>query len=290
MDNKLKGYLLIIIAVIISSFVAIFAKIVQQTMSTENAAFYWFLSAAIWSTIFLFVTKKQKAMVNAVKKSWKKLLLFGVFNGIAVLFFFYSVNAIGAAATTFLDRVQVIYMVLLGVIFLKEKFNKFELMGLTVAVIGVFAFSYSSNTLFNYKTLYILIGTIFFSIAQLIAKREVKNTDPIILVFIRAVLTMTLLFFVVLALSKPVLPGKNLIILLILAPTLSAVFQFILLYEAFKYVDLSKAVIVQSLMPLLTWGFAWWLIGEVLEPLQVIGGILILVGVFAIILFKRGEK
>ena len=94
MDKKLLGYSFMFVAVICGALAPVFAKIVQQTMSIESSSFYWFMSALIWSTIILLLTNNQKHLITSTKKYWKRLIVFGICNGLGVLLWWFSIKAI----------------------------------------------------------------------------------------------------------------------------------------------------------------------------------------------------
>ena len=125
------------------------------------------------------------------------------------------------------------------------------------------------------------------SFSQIIAKREIQRIDTIVLVFVRAMLTFIFLAAYLFTTTTLAIPGKSVAIILLIVPLFPAVLQFIILYKAFKYIDISKAYIIRSIVPIATWLPAWVLFRETLTPLQIIGGLLILVGVSVVMFFKN---
>lgn len=290
MDKKLKGYLLISFSAILAGLGTTSQKIIQQAMSPESGAFYWFMSSLIWSILILFIAKKQKEFITAIKNYWKKLILFGMLNSIGIILFWYSLRAIGASSTAFLSRTEVIFILLFGVFLLKERFNKLELVGMLMAIIGLFAFTYSPATVFNFAAIYVILRTISYSLGMVIAKKEIQKIDPFVFVFVRIFLPFIFLTIYFFSISQPRIPDTRSIAILATIPPLSGVFAFFLLYTAFKYIDLSKATIVAGLYPIAVWIFSWILFGESLTLLQIIGGALILIGVSVIMFFKNINK
>ena len=287
MDKKLVGYSLMIVAVLFAASGNVFTKMVQQTMSIESGSFYWFMSAFLWSTVLLFIAKKQKQSLILIKKYWKKLIIFGVLHGVGLLLIWHSIQAVGASSTSFLQRTGTIFLVILGVFFLKERFNKLELAGMLMAVIGVFAFTYSPTKIFELVSLYGILGTLSYSLGQFIAKKEIKKIEPLIFVFVRSLLTFLFFTAYMFAVSRPTIPGTKETIILITIPLITSVLQFVVIYQAYKHIEISKATIVQSILPLIVWLLAWIMFREMLTPLQILAGTLIIIGVAVMIYFKN---
>ncbi len=290
MDKKLIGYILMFVSVIFASSGNVFTKIIQQTMSIESGSFYWFMSTFLWSTLLLIIAGKQKQSLISIKKYWKKLSIFGILHGVGLLLIWYSIQAVGASSTSFLQRTGTIFLVLLGILFLKEKFNKLELVGMLMAIIGVLAFTYSPTKIFEIVSLYGIIGTLAYSLGQFIAKKEIKKIEPLVFVFVRSLLTFMFFTAYVFAVSRPTIPGTKETIILITIPLIVSVLQFLVIYKAFQYIEISKSTIIQSLTPIMVWILAWFLLRETLTTLQILGGALILIGVAVMVFFKNTIK
>lgn len=80
------------------------------------------------------------------------------------------------------------------------------------------------------------------------------------------------------------LPGWILILWIILMGT---ILPYVLILSGLKYLSASTSSVIGMLEPVVAGGFAWWWLGEILTPIQLIGGVVVIVG---IILADRVRK
>ena len=159
---------------------------------------------------------------------------------------------------------------------------------MVIALIGIFLFTYNPTTIFNWDTSYVIISSLLFAFAQLIAKRSAGKIDPFVLVVSRIILII-MLSVVVLSFTEFQVPSKKSFLIMIFAPPLTAIGMFWLIFKSMEHLDMSKVSLVRGIYPVPAGIVAWLLIGETLSLVQVIGGALIMIGV-AVMVLARKEK
>ncbi len=100
---------------------------------------------------------------------------------------------------SFLSNLTPVFVAVLGISFLAERFNKFEVTGIVFTVIGAILISYTGkNTLkdiFIEGTGYVLLSSVFMSLSVIISKYRIKQIDPSLLMMNR--IAYLLIFFTI---------------------------------------------------------------------------------------------
>ena len=168
MNNQLKGYLLAFLSVIAVSNVYIFSKAALNEVSLAQFGTYWFGFGLIW--LIMFGLKNKSFAIIKLFKRKQFLLLFtlGSIELIATTFFFKSIQTISnPAITSFLGNISPVFVLTLSFVFLKERLNNLEILGVIIALSGAFIIGYKGGTnltdMFIDGSQYIVYSTFLFS-------------------------------------------------------------------------------------------------------------------------------
>ncbi|MCK4428993.1 MAG: DMT family transporter [Candidatus Aenigmarchaeota archaeon] len=127
----------------------------------------------------LFIKGKKKKLKKMPKKDIISLVICSIFIfGLAMVFFYKSINLIGSAKSGFLAQVEPLFIALLAVLFLKEKFNLKELPGLLLIFFGavLLNFNWSSVSLsFGLGEIYAILTALMFSVGIIISSGLIKK-------------------------------------------------------------------------------------------------------------------
>jgi drug/metabolite transporter (DMT)-like permease len=203
--------------------------------------------------------------------------------GAASLLFLAIKLAENPTTISFLSNLTPIFVTILGIRFLGERFNLVEAIGIILTIAGVILITYTRDTsvaeFFGKGSGWILVSSVFSSVSIITAKSRIRDLHPGILTLNRVV------FIFVFALGAMLLrqesfriPGNaamNMAIGSLLGPFLTGFTQ----YSALRYIEASRTMIIQSTRSLFV------LIGSVIylsilpELLQLIGGTITIIGV-----------
>lgn len=291
--SKTKGYIFIILATISFSNVYIFSKAALNEITMPQFWFYWFL-IGFGLNLSLIVLSKKIWLIKAIPK--KSLLLLPAIGAIEIataLTFFASINAIpDPAVTSFLGNLFPLFTVILGTTILKEKFSFVEAIGVGVTLTGALIISYSGNAklsdFFIPGVGFVLLNSLFAAIATIIVRVKVRHYSPEVLNLNR---TFWLFVFgtcwIVMAGDSFNISTKaltNISIGAIFGPFIAV----LLLYKSLKYIEASRAIIIQSLKGLFVLIGAYIYFYSLPLPHQIMGGILSIIGI--IIIFAGKPK
>ncbi|MBI2137870.1 DMT family transporter [Candidatus Woesearchaeota archaeon] len=258
----------------------IFAKHFLEYTNPETLNTLWFgIAFAISITILL--AKNSKKTIKTFREHWKDGLIIGGANAIAAGFWFQAINITGPTLTAFLVRFSTIFIIILGIIFLKEKLHIHDIAGMTIALVGAFVISFANGDYLKMGTLVALAASLAIATHQVLSKVYVKKIDPLTLVSIRTIFTAMFLLAYAAAFSKLQPFPISQLPLLFIAIAINAILGFVFFYKALELVDVSKVAIIRTLDPFIVIVYALLISGfhDIPTTREFMGGTLVVAGV-----------
>jgi drug/metabolite transporter (DMT)-like permease len=98
--------------------------------------------------VSIFILKKKEGIILLFLKSWKNLFLASLFLSIGIFTWYDSINRIGASKEILIaGPLEIVIIVFLARLFLKEKLRRIHIIGIAVALLGfIFAMMSDSGT------------------------------------------------------------------------------------------------------------------------------------------------
>ena len=287
-----KGYFFAFLSVFATSNVYIFSKAALSETHLATFGLYWFGFGLLWNMIYSGKTGKLKHIATFKKSNFGILLLLGLLEIAGTTFFFLAIHTIyNPAIVSFLGNIKPVIVIFLGLILLKERYNKPEVFGILLILVGAFIISYKGGTnissMFIEGAEYILYSGLFFGVSSIIAKKNVQKLSPSIMALSRNIFLLVFSFSAVLLLGKGFTLSWyalwNIFIGSILGPFLTVISG----YQAIKYLEVSRVSILGSTKGIVVLIGAFIYFGKFPETYQIVGGVLSIIGVILISLGKR---
>lgn len=288
-DARIQGYIFAGLASLFMTANFVLSKMILRDVNPETSSVYFFGFGAV-SSFFLLVFTKRLSKVREAKNLWKQIAVLSLFGSVGSVLWFYGIDSIGPSLTAFLVRFVVVFAVLWGVLFLKEKFNKVEALGMIIAVIGALFLTYTSENFAFLGGAIVLAATFIFSINQLIVKIYIKKIDPFVLNHLRVSLVTLILFSYTFFSGKLETPTKSVLLLSFIAGTLGAAIGITFFYKALDLADLSKVNIIRTIDPFVVVLYAFLFLQEIPTLNQLLGGSIIVFGVIILIMSRKRPK
>lgn len=286
------GIIYILLTSIFWSFTPVFGKIALKEIDPLLLAF---LRLAI-ATCFFFILYKKRgytAGVNTIANGW--VLLGGIALGLNQSLYIAGLEHTFANVTNIVTQSQVIFLIFLGVVFLREKINLLKGIGIILCFLGIFLALFQrvplsslfQSRLFFGNMLIFIAGVCwsFFGFSQkiLLDKKEALE----VLTSICFVSTVTL--------GIITLTGSSLEISLSLHSTLSLLFlalvctglSYILLSKGLQRLPASTVGMITTATPILTLFTARLILEESITLPLIAGGIVAAIGLTLIALSER---
>jgi len=288
LSDRTKGYLWTFVSVLAVSNVYIFSKAVMNQTSFPQFGFWWFFTGGVIITIYGLLTRSFRVYKTFGKKEYGLLLLNGILELAGTYFFFKAIYTVeNPSIVSFLNNISPVFVVILGVLFLKEKINLQEFIGIVIALSGTMLISYKGGTklseMFIDGTEYAFLSMFIFAFNTILLKKYVKRLSPMALTINRVIFLTTFFFIYLLLSDEPFfIPRKafyNVLIGSFLGPFLTVIASL----NALKYIEVSKKSVLGTTKGLFVMIGAYLFFGKFPTETQIIGGILTIIGAILII-------
>jgi drug/metabolite transporter (DMT)-like permease len=276
-------YLLGIVIIWGSTF-AIVKGILDQIMPFTFLAYRFFWAAFILGLIF------WKRLKNIDQIILGKGFLVGIF-----LFLGYTFQTVGLKYTTatkagFITGLSVVLVPIISHFFIREKISKNSILGVILAVIGLWFLNYSNSFNFNFGDFLVLLCAVSFAMHIISVGLYARKVDYVLLVIVQLTTVFVLSFLMALFFERP---GIHLYYpsgvwwSIILTGIFATALAFYMQNKFQRYSTATKTAIIFSGEPLFGAIFAYLLLGEKVGLIAWIGGLWI---IFGMIISQREEK
>lgn len=279
-----KGIILAFLATLGMANVYVFSKAALLEVNYYQFQFYWFGFALVWILPYLYATGIFKKIPSLSKGSFITLAIIGILElGAASLLFLSIQLAENPTTISFLSNLTPIFVTMLGIRFLGERFNFVEAVGIILTIAGVILITYTRDTtiseFFGAGSGWILVSSVFSSISIVTAKSRIKDIHPGILTLNRVIfLFVVALLAMIIRQESFTISGRatlNMVIGSGLGPFLTGLAQ----YSALRYIEASRTMIIQSTRSLFVLVGSMIYLSILPQMLQLIGGLITIVGV-----------
>jgi drug/metabolite transporter (DMT)-like permease len=292
-SEEWKGYVYALVGTIAFSSLYVFSKAGLNQVELAQFGFYYFGMGFLINLIFILGSGKIKQIPAIPRKVWGLLLLLGAIDILSNVTFFMSIHAIAdPAVTSFLGNLFPVFMSILGITFLKERFTWLEALGALMAISGAFVISYTGDLdwrkILIPGTGLVVINTFFAATLSIIVKKNVKKASPE--VFNLNSNGWIFLFFLGyflwsgLPVSIPVKAFQN----IALGAFFGSFIGILSFYYSYRYIAASRSSIIQSLKGIFVLIIAYFFFGNFPLPIQLWGGAITVAGVIIMTLAQAG--
>jgi drug/metabolite transporter (DMT)-like permease len=292
LNPRLKGYLFSLLAAVSLSNVYIFSKAALKEIQLAQFMFYWFGFGVLWNLIYAYRTDRIKKIKLLDRKAKFALVWIGVLEVGATFLFFIAINIIeNPAIVAFIANMTPVFVTVLGISVLHERFNYVEILGLILTLGGTFVISYKGDAglvdFFIPGTGYILLSGVMYAVATIIAKSNIKNIDPTIMSLNRVLYLFGASLIGLLIMQDPLLIKGSALLNTFIGSMLGPFLTAVATYTALRYIEASKSILVRSSRNIFVLLGAYLFFDVFPEGYQLIGAAISVTGVIMITLGKK---
>lgn len=286
--KKFAPYL-IVIAAFLWSTDALLRQPLTEHLSSTVIVFYEHLFGVILLLPILIKNAKQFRRLG--RGEWLAVLFIGVGgSALATIFFTTSFSYVSPSVAILLQKVQPLIAIFLATALLREKLGKRFWLWALVAMIGAYFISFPDAipqlTLYDAKGIYFALGAaVLWGASTVFGRIVIKKISFPTLTAVR--LTVALLFITVLMSTQRTLgdissvAGSDIwsLIIITIFPGTGAL---LLYYWGLKYTKASIATIAELFFPFSAIILNWIFLNETLVTMQIIGGVVLITGIFQV--------
>lgn len=230
------------------------------------------------------------------KKNMNLLITIGLTFSVVPLLLYIGFDIARAINSSLTLKSEIIFALVFGVIFLKEKrISKVQIIFCVVLFLGLLiAITEGSFNLieFNMGVIILIICVVLFTFIHTFTKSGFDRNEifPTQVIFVRNLVSGLILFILYITIFpvenlKLILDFNNSIFFLLMGVDYG--FSLFLWYKTLTYIEIGKASIIISLTPIVTAFFSWIILGVVFTIFHLIGTLIIIFSIFIIV---REEK
>jgi drug/metabolite transporter (DMT)-like permease len=289
MDNNVRAYSFAFLSSITVGIAFVATKLVLQELNQLSTIVYSLAFSFIGSVIIVsFIVKRS--WITQAREHWKHMALLAAISTTAPIVLTYSIDTIGPSLTSFLTRFTVFFTVLIGFFFFKERFNKIEAIGMAIAVFGAFMITYTTEGAALISSVMVILVCVLFAVMQLIVKTHTSKMDYYVINHIRIVSNFFILLVIAFSTASLQMPSINSLVLCAIIGIGNGIIGFALFFKALKMADMSKVNIIRVSDPFLTVFFSFILLSTIPTMQQLLGGVVIAIGIFILIVARHKPK
>lgn len=270
-------FLLIIGLVTVDSLHFAFARLLLPHLAPSVGAMYVLIVATVEVLVVSLVCARSIPALT-----WKRFRIFfviGLLVGGSTYIDYEAMAFIDPGTAALLFQASIFFGIALGIWLLKESLTSFQTVGTLLAVSGVVAITFHPGDYMRIGALLIFISAFMYSLHAVIAKRYGSSMDFFDFFFFRLLFTSIVLILFCFAKQELVWPPKDTWLLLIVVGTVDVVISRAFYYLAMRQLTVSMLSVSLTLSPALAVVWAVFFFDAFFTAKQIIGGILVLMGV-----------
>lgn len=264
----------------------VFSKSVLNHLTMVQFGLIWFSFGVIWNGAWFLARREYKALRGSGAKKSSVALVIALLEGGATGLFYLAIKAMeNPAVVSFIGNIGPVFVSLMGIVLLKERFRRSQLAGILITITGLFVINYREGGFAGFLdpgALYVISASFLFAVATIFGRRFHHYLVPGYMSLIRSFLLaafMAILFYRTGALPQITLPlWRDLAIGSLLETLIVIVFA----YQALKLIEATKTSLIIGTKGVWTLILAWIFLGVFPSGLQLVGGIFTLLGVWLI--------
>jgi drug/metabolite transporter (DMT)-like permease len=286
LSGKQRGVLFAVSASLMFGLSPVFVQLVLDGVNVETMNV---LFTAVASVCFLavFAVSRKVAYFRSLRGNWRKVALMSLLSAVGSVLFTYGISLYGPVNATFLVQFTAVFTIQFGVVFFHERFTRLEVVGVVVAVVGVFVLAYGDLSLEIVGAAVLLGAALFFASANSLSKVYVKDVNPLALAGGNSMMMFLFIFAYTVLTGKleTVFPAET-VVYAVFGSVTGVVLSFILFFKALQVFEVSKAATIRTMEPFLTAIFSFFILALTPTVNQFLGGALIVLGVVVLSLTK----
>jgi drug/metabolite transporter (DMT)-like permease len=266
------------VALISTNFVT--AKYGLMGFNPETFSFIWTTAAAVYAFIIALSIKASRDQIYP-KKSIKAMVGLGTSTGVSMVLTWSGLACLNPVLSSLIWRFYPVLTMLSGVLFLKEKLSRVEIIAVMIMLMGSLISLAGRWEIVGKGVIFTILAAFTGALQLLIAKTQADKVHPNILVAYRvgigAVVTAVWAF----SSGKAEFDVEARYWLITLAGAfLGPCASFLLTFRSYRYWSLSQSSMVLTIQPLLVLPLAYIFLGSLPTIKELAGGAVILAGAF----------
>ena len=290
--SKSLSYLSLVLGIIFLSISPLFVRWADAPGIVTS--FFRMTTVVIITGLIFLIGKKSVVGQGLPRKLWLLPILGGVFSGIDHTLWSTSIETTYVANATLLNYIAPLWVGLIAIFILKEKYKGYFWVGMALVLMGAWIISgVNFSDLSTFSILgegFAILSSVFYAGYFILSQRSRKNFSVMSYLLISSIAAMVVLFIIIISTGHTVFgySGRT-YLLFLLAGIISQFGGYYCINYALGEIPASIVSALLILQPVLTALLADRFVGEPISVGQLLGGGLVLAGVYVLNASKQSE-
>ncbi len=292
----MKYYIFLVLAVLFWSGNFITGRYISTSIEPMQLSFYRWFFVLVLLLPYIFINYKD--LILGFKKDSLLLVVFGAF-GIAGFntFLYYGLQTTSATNALLINSSTPIFIILISSIIFRIAITKIQILGVLLSTLGVLYLILKGNINhilelnFTPGDLWILLAALDWAIYSVLLKFKPKELSSFSFLTITSFIGVMILYIAFIlqgySLEFSFLSNKEVLYSLIYIVIFPSILSFYFWNMATIEIGANKAGQSAHLMPIFGAILAYIFLGEVLEFYHIVGIVLIAIGIYLTMFFKK---
>lgn len=273
------------VLLVVDSLHFVFARALVPHLPPEMSSFLVLAVAAV--QVGLFQAARGRVRVGVLWAHWRFFAAIGILVAASTVINYAAVAFIDPGTASLLGKTSVLFSLLLGLYWLRERLHPPEVVGALLALSGAFIIGFQPGDYLRLGSLLVLISTFLYALHTAIVKRYGEEITFGDFFLFRIGSIAFFLFLFAAARGQLVWPSPVAWALVIVAGTVDVVISRSLFYLSLRRMPMSIHTVILTLSPVVTILWALVLFGDRPTATSLIGGALVILGVFVVTRRRR---
>jgi drug/metabolite transporter (DMT)-like permease len=260
----------------------VFARLLLPFISPGVSAMYVLAFATIEVGLFGLLSRRIKA--RTVRRNIVFFASIGLLVATSTNINYEAVAFIDPGTASLLSQTSIIFGLILGLFWLRDKLTKKQLAGALIAIAGVLIITFQPGDYLRLGSLMVLVSAFLYALHAAVAKRYGDEIDFVDFFFFRLLFTTSFLFVFAVSRQQFTLPDGKALLLLIMVGTVDVVISRTLYYVTLRRMDMSVHAIILTLSPVAAVLWSLLLFSTFPSWGQLFGGFAVILGVLVVTL------
>jgi len=289
MKYPLRGYIFLVGTAFFTALSYVFGKAVNKDLNPETVIFFWFFGAFFFSIFAVMLIPSQRTELRYLRNYVTIFVLSSIVTAIGAALWIFSLRTIGPPLTSFLMKSQTLFSLLLGIMFLGERLNKGETIGIMLTIAGGVIVAYQEEGYLILGTFMALLSAFFYSLLSFLVKKFAQDLNMLTVANLRALGVAIVVFVYLIITERFQAPGLRDLVFMAFGGLTGAYIAKASQFQSIKLLDVSHSTAVMPLESLFVVLFSYFIFQDLPSVIKLIGGAGIVIGVVFLVIF-RGEK
>jgi len=283
-NTKQAGILFVLLASMMWAVEPVFAKLSYQNSDFLQTSGVRAVFVTLTALVYVVLSKRRKKL-RVKKKVLPSLIYLAVVGTVfADLLYFFALTNVPVVNAVLIGHMQPVFVILIGFFILKtDKLTAFDYIGIAFMITS--GLLVTTKTLENLSTLrlgtsgdlMVLVATIAWATTTVTARRYLKGLDAGIITFYRFMFaSIVLIIYLTLTSNLAVANYYQMLVGVVVGV------GTILYYEGLKRIKAAQVSAMELTAPFFAALFGFFILGETVTVLQLIGISLLLMGIYCL--------